>query len=156
MQQKQRAVMTRLFASNTNQLTSVTSESEPTCDEISAVPEPEPESERQLAGSDDGIRTVEGGAAASAVTGSGSVPAQESAQEAGIPVPHIADEPQQRSMPVPIRPEIIVGRSLCDVRSEEAINDADRDSAPAKMGQTPPLLSMIRQTVQATREDDCR
>jgi len=88
------------------------------------------------------------GGAAAAGAAAAAPGAAAAAASRGIPVPIIASEPEARSAPVAIRPELIVGRSLCDVHSQEAISHAARDNSPIKMGQTPPLLSMIRQTVQ--------
>ena len=149
--------MHRLFGSFNNQRASGSAaESEPSCDRTrDAGPEPEPEREPQLGGSAERACEAEAGVAAAAQGPQAAATAVGARQES-IPVPNITDEPQQHSMPVPIRQDIIVGRSLCDVHSDTAIDDAKRDSSPAKMGQTPPLLSMIRQTVMEPREDGSR
>lgn len=122
-----------------------------------AAPEPEPESR-----DDEEQPRAPGSSTAAAVgdTAAAQQPAQAQAQaiapngaaeHGAIPVPNIpVDEPQDS---IPARPVIIRGRSLCDMHSDEAVDHAERASSPIKMGQTPPLLSMIRQTAMETRED---
>ena len=158
MQQKNLGLMHRLFGSFNNQRTSA-DESEPCCDGTrDAGPEPEPERERepQLSGSAEPACAAESSVTAAAQGPQAAAATAVDACQDSIPVPNITDKPQQHSMPVPIRQDIIVGRSLCDVHSDTAISDAERDSFPAKLGQTPPLLSMIRQTVMEPREDGSR
>jgi|EP01043_Picozoa_sp_COSAG02_P025876 hypothetical protein len=165
MQQKNLGLMKFLFASRA----SSTAEPEPSCsgdptaagpepEAWAAAPEPEPES-RGGAEHPDAPRT--GAAAAAGDAAAAQQPAHApaiapngAAQQGSIPVPNIpADEPQQHGMPIPVRPVIIRGRSLCDMHSDEAVDHAERASSPIKMGQTPPLLSIIRQTAMDTRED---
>ena len=150
MQQKNRGLMKFLFGSSKAE--PEPSRSEPSAagpEAWAAAPEPEPHGS--------GTAAAAGDAAAAQQSAQAPAMAPNGATTQGmIPVPNIpADEPPQHSVPIPGRPVIIRGRSLCDVHSDEAVDHAERASS-IKMGQTPPLLSMIRQTAMETREDGRR
>ena len=144
MQQKKLGLMQFLFGSSQTEHRAERTEHEPSCSDWVAGPEPEGEQE-----------TAAASAAAAAAAAAAAPAAAAAARPArGIPVPNIADASQSAAVPIQ-RVEMIVGRSLCDVHSDEAERERERANSPVKMGQTPPLLSIIRQTV-IERERDSR
>ena len=135
MQQKTLGLMQFLFGSSKTEQRTERTEREPSCSDWAAGPEPEEEAER-------GAEAAAAAATAAAAAAAAAAPRG----ERGIPVPNIAEASQSAAVSIP-RVEMIVGRSLCDVHSDEAERERERASSPVKMGQTPPLLSMIRQSV---------
>ena len=132
-------------------------------------PEPEPDTNAAAAMSTDDEMSVEtspsepssAGSSGSAAGGAagGAVGGGASRSMMGIPLPTFNDDaPSQPSPPMAIaaRPEMIVGRSLCDMHSDEALSHAMAAHQLPIMGHTPPLLSMIRTVAKESPETSPR